>query len=68
MAKFHALHFGGLALVPGADLHCWSVVMLWWLPTYKVEEDLQQMLAQVESSSAKKKKARFWFLVFNGEI
>ena len=37
----------------GADLHTVHQAMLWWRPTYKVEEDWQRMLAQGLSSSPK---------------
>ena len=46
------LHAG----VQGMDLHTAHQAMLWWCPTYKIEEDWQQMLAQGQSSSPKKKK------------
>ena len=45
---------GSRVQIPGADWHHLSATP-WWQPTYKVEEDWQQMLAQGESSSAKKK-------------
>ena len=41
MGKFCVLHFSGLGLwvqILGMDLHH-SSAMLWWLPTYKIEED-----------------------------
>ena len=39
---------------PSVDLHPSLAAMLWWLPTYKIEEDWQWILAQGESFSAKK--------------
>ena len=39
----------------GVDLHHSPAAMLWWQPTWKTEEDWQQMLAQGKSSSAKKR-------------
>ena len=41
----------------GSGLHHSLVAMLWWQPTYKIEEDWQKMLAQGKSSSGKKKKS-----------
>ena len=41
----------------GEDLHH-SSAMLWRQPTYKIEECWQQMLAQAESSSEKKRRER----------
>ena len=41
--------------IPGADLHTANQAMLWRHPTYKTEEDWQQMLAQGQSSSPQKK-------------
>ena len=40
------------------DLHHSSVATLQWQPTYKIEEDWQQTLAQGESSLAKRKKKK----------
>ena len=37
------------------DLPTTHQVTLWWHPTYKIEEGWQQMLAQGQSSSPKKK-------------
>ena len=42
--------------IPGANLHTAHQVMLWQHPTYKIEGDRQQMLAQGQSSSSKKGK------------
>ena len=30
---------GSWVRIPGTDLHTTHQVMLWWLPTYKIEED-----------------------------
>ena len=37
----------------GANLHTAHQAMLWCHPTYKIEEDWQQLLAQGQSSSPK---------------
>ena len=39
VAKFGVLHFSGLGLFLGMDLHHSLVAMLWQRPTYKIEED-----------------------------
>ena len=57
MVKFGTLHFGGLGLVPGVDLHHLSVSGHAVAAAHiQKEEDWQQMLAEGKSSSAKKKK------------
>ena len=61
VVKFHMFHLSGpgsWVQIPGVDVHNPSV-MLWQLPTYKIEEDWPQMLAQAQSSSAKKQSNRF---------
>ena len=40
------------------DLHTAHQTMLWWHPTYRIEEDLQQILAQGQSSSPKEKERK----------
>ena len=45
---------GSSISIPGTVLHTAHQAMLWWCPTYKIEEDWQQMLAQHQSSSPKK--------------
>ena len=50
--------WGSWVWIPGADLHIAHQAMLWQCPTYKVEEDWHQMLAQGLTSSPKKKKER----------
>ena len=42
--------------ISGADLHNSHQVTLWEHPTYKIEEDWQQMLAQGQLSSPKKRR------------
>ena len=42
----------------GVDLHTAGQAMLRWCPTYKIEEDWQQMLAQGQSFSGKKRKRK----------
>ena len=40
--KFHVLLFsspGSWVQIPGTDLLLHSPAMLWWHPTYKIEED-----------------------------
>ena len=57
VVKFGALCFGSPGLrvqMHSADPHH-SSAMLWQWPTYKLEEDWQQMLALGKSSSGKKK-------------
>ena len=44
---------GSQIWIPGMDLHVIHQAMLSWCPTYKTEEDGQQMLAQGQSSSPK---------------
>ena len=55
MVKFSALHFSGLGLVPGVDLHS-SVSSLAVLVAHILTNrgKLAQMLAQGDTSSAKK--------------
>ena len=48
---------GSQVQIPGADLHIAHQSILWQHPTYKIEEDWQQMLAQGWSSSPKTNKA-----------
>ena len=45
---------GSQVWILGVDVHIPHQAMLWWCPTYKVEEDWQQMFAQGQSSSPKK--------------
>ena len=56
------LCFGGQGSVPGVDLHhssvCGHAVEMAYIPK---QEDWQQLLAQGESSSAKKKKKDVYF-------
>ena len=46
-----------LVKILGTDLHTTHQAMLWRHPTGKIEEDWQQMLAQGQSSSPKKKQS-----------
>ena len=46
---------GSQVQIPGADLCTTHQAMLWQHPTYKTEEDWQQMLAQGQTSSSKTK-------------
>ena len=50
---------GSPVWIPGTDLHTAYQAMLWWHPTYKVEEDWQHMLAQGQYSSLSKKVTTF---------
>ena len=56
VVKFSMLCFDGLGLVPGHRPTLLVMAMLWQQPTYKIEDDLQQMLAQGESSSSEKRR------------
>ena len=47
---------GFAGLEPRQDLHVAHQAMLWRHPTYKTGEDWQQMLAQGQTCSPKKKK------------
>ena len=44
---------GSPVRIPGTDLHTAHQATLWQRPTYNVEEELAQMLAQGQSSSQK---------------
>ena len=44
--------------ITDSDLYTTHQAMLWQRPTYKIEGDWQQILAQGQSSSAEKKKIR----------
>ena len=50
--------------IPGTDLHTAHQAMLWQHPTYKVDEDWQQMLAQGQSSSPKENNISIPISVF----
>ena len=52
----------------GVDLHTTHQAMLWWHPTYKIEEDCQQMLAQGQSSSPKKEKKNLQVLKIQATV
>lgn len=59
VVKFHTLCFSGWGPVPGVELYRLSVSGCAVLAAYiQKEEDWQWMLAQDESSSAKKEKKR----------
>ena len=45
-------------LILGADLCTTHQAMLWLYPTYKIEEDWQQILAKGQSSSPKKQNVK----------
>ena len=63
VVKYDVLLFSSLGSwvpIAGADLYHLSA-MLWWQPTYKIEKDWQQMLAQGASSSTKKRKKKVKF-------
>ena len=47
---------GSRVRILGMDLDTAHQAMLWRCPTYKLEEDWKQMLAQGQSSSPKEKK------------
>ena len=47
---------GWCVWILGADLHTSHQAMLWQHPTYKIEEDWQQILAQGQSFSSKRRK------------
>ena len=52
--KFGALCFGGPVQMLGADLHHLQVAMLWWQPTYKIEEDWNRCQPRANLPPAKK--------------
>ena len=45
--------WGSWVQIPGADLHTAHQATLWRHPTYKIDEDRQQILALGQSSSPK---------------
>ena len=58
VVKFSTLCFSSPGLVPKCGPTPLSMAMPWWQLRYKIEEDWAQMLAQGESSSAKKEKKK----------